>query len=213
MSGTQRTVDTPDLRLAAVRIQDFRILRDLAIDLDPSCTLIVGENNTGKSALLIAIGRALGHGRSDEDDLHVDATGRRAEQFVVDLRFEPATGLQFSDEVAELFGTAVQRPTRPGGAEYVTLRAVESPSPDGGGLRRRRSFVGGWAGDRTTAQRQGSSSRRNCGTSGSTMHAEAPWRSRSSGQIVTCWASSVPEVATGAACSPTSMSPRTSAWT
>lgn len=142
---------TAALVVAAVRVQDFRVLRDLCIELDPRLTLLVGENNTGKTALLAALQRAIGGARSNEDDLHVDAGGTRADRFVVDLRLEPTESYDFDDDLGPLFGGAVQRSPGPGQPAFVTLRTIGEVSPDGSGISQQRSFVQGWSCERVVA--------------------------------------------------------------
>lgn len=41
---------TSPMRISRVRVQNFRLLHDVDIDLDPSTTLVVGRNNTGKTS-------------------------------------------------------------------------------------------------------------------------------------------------------------------
>ncbi len=148
--ATAPDVPTAALLVAAVRVQDFRVLRDVCVELDRDTTVLLGENNTGKSAFLLALDRALGGSRSTEDDLHVAADGTRASRFVIDVRIEPATGDDFDDDLTTLFGTAVQAPDT-SGRPFVTLRTIADPSPDGSGLNHRRQFVQGWSCDRQSA--------------------------------------------------------------
>lgn len=138
------------LVVAAVRIQDFRVLRDLCLDLDPATTVLIGENNTGKTAVLAALDRAIGGAPSNEDDLHVDAAGVRAPHFVVDVRIQPAGGDDFDDDLSAVFGGAVQPPVA-GGAAFVTIRTTGSVNADGSGVGYRREFIQGWECDRNAA--------------------------------------------------------------
>ena len=48
------------MRANRVRIREFRSLRDLDLDLSPM-TVVIGENNAGKTSLLDAIRLTLSH--------------------------------------------------------------------------------------------------------------------------------------------------------
>ena len=58
------------MRLTTVEIRNFRCLRDVAVDLDET-TVLIGENNSGKTAFLeairICLERLRGRGRSPFD--------------------------------------------------------------------------------------------------------------------------------------------------
>lgn len=41
--------------LSKIHVENYRLLRDVTIDLDPSLTLFVGKNNTGKTSILNVI--------------------------------------------------------------------------------------------------------------------------------------------------------------
>lgn len=144
-------VQAPSIRLAAARIEDFRVLEDVHVTFERRLTLIVGENNAGKSALLLAIDRALRRTRSGADDLRVDADGNRAERFVVDLRFEPADDEGFSQQVRDILGPALRPPAPPGlPSEFAALRTVATAG-SGGDLGYRKRFLQGWGESRDEA--------------------------------------------------------------
>ena len=73
-------------------------------------TVLVGENNVGKTALLRALDLALGSVRADDDDFRVDEAGVRVPEFLIDVKIAPADGSRFSDEVAGRLGDAIQLP-------------------------------------------------------------------------------------------------------
>ena len=54
-----------------IRIQNFRGLAEIEIELEPNLTLLVGRNNAGKSRVLRALGLALGGLAAELDDLTV----------------------------------------------------------------------------------------------------------------------------------------------
>lgn len=83
-------------RLASVTIRNFRCIRDLTLELDET-TVLIGENNTGKTAVLRAIERCLSrpHGPDgrifDEYDYHLEsetASPEEADPILIELRFE-----------------------------------------------------------------------------------------------------------------------------
>ncbi len=64
------------MRLTTVKIRNFRCIKDLAVDLDET-TVLIGENNSGKTAFLEAVRiclerlRGRGRGPLDEYDYHL----------------------------------------------------------------------------------------------------------------------------------------------
>src|SRR5580658_9182842 len=97
------TTREPNLRIAEIRIQDFRTIKDLCMPLRPSLVLL-GENNSGKTSFLGALDVALGSTRAREEDLRRDSAGKVAARFVVDVRFEPRTGDDFDEATAQVLG-------------------------------------------------------------------------------------------------------------
>jgi putative ATP-dependent endonuclease of OLD family len=134
------------LRVTHVRIQDVRAIEDLCIELGET-TVLVGENNVGKTAVLRALDLALGPTRGEDDDFRVDAGGGRVPEFVVDVRIAPSNGDMFTDEVAGRLGDAVQLTT----PQFVTLRTRGAASADGSGPLLDRRWLAGWSCDRTEA--------------------------------------------------------------
>lgn len=132
------------LRIGSVRIDDFRALRGLCLRLDPATTVLLGENNTGKSSVLEALGVALGPTNAVEEDLHLTPSGQRASEFRVHLTLEPEQGGTFEEFTTAVLGDAVFRGRD--GRELVALRAVGAPAGDGSGVTVRRHFVRGWEG-------------------------------------------------------------------
>jgi putative ATP-dependent endonuclease of OLD family len=67
--------------LAELEIKNFRCFREITLNLQPGLNVIVGENNTGKTAILDAIRILLGQGKYrydvSEDDFNHDASGVR----------------------------------------------------------------------------------------------------------------------------------------
>ena len=76
--------------LASLAVQNFRCLRDVRVTFQPGLNVVLGENNTGKTALLDAIRLVLGLGTDrreiylSEDDLFHDASGQRASHCLIE---------------------------------------------------------------------------------------------------------------------------------
>lgn len=66
-----QTQSPQPLYVKAVRVKDFRGIADLRLELEPTLTVLVGRNNSGKTRLLRALVLALGGERADLDDLTV----------------------------------------------------------------------------------------------------------------------------------------------
>ena len=134
------------LRLAEVRVQDFRALRDVSVRLEGKTTVLVGENNSGKTSFLDAIAVALRERAPRMEDLY-RGPDTKADAFVVDLRVEPAVGDEFPAAVRDIVGDAIQLGT----PEFFTLRAQGIRADDGLEMTLRTSFMKGWSSDRVGA--------------------------------------------------------------
>jgi len=54
------------MRLSSLRIQNFRGIKDLTLELEPDITVLIGENNSGKTSILEAIRFGLDAVKSDK---------------------------------------------------------------------------------------------------------------------------------------------------
>ena len=70
-------------------IKNFRLLKDIEIDLEKDLSLIIGKNNCGKTSVLYVLKKFLGE--------HNDASGFKYEDFNIDFRLE----LPHIDEICE----------------------------------------------------------------------------------------------------------------
>lgn len=136
------------LSISRVAIRDFRCLAELELDLDPDTTLLVGENNAGKTSILLAVAAALGHRRASLDDLRRDSTGRPADSAHIDVFFSPPTGkTSFADEMRQRLIAVQREPVT--GDEVLGFRCVLRPSGEGSILVEDRKFLqplnGAWA--------------------------------------------------------------------
>ena len=113
------------IRLTRVRIQNFRCIRNLTLDLDET-TVLIGENNSGKTAVLKAIERCLGRLRGpnsrvfEDFDYHLvdeSAAAEDADPIEIELHFteaEPgAVPFELREDLADVLvvGTADRRQT------------------------------------------------------------------------------------------------------
>ena len=145
MSDTLRP--SAGIRIAAVRVVDFRALRDVCVPLDPGTTVLVGENNTGKSTFLEALATAMGVRAAVPDDMHIDAEGRQSQSFCIDLLLLPQEGNHFSEHLAPLLADAIRQDhTRQDTPEFVAVRTVGTLGTDRSLVERRRCFIDGWTG-------------------------------------------------------------------
>lgn len=71
--SAHRRRQTPHVPIDSVRVRDFRSIKDSGrLDLGP-ITILVGENNAGKSSLLRAIHMVQAGGRTEADDIRIGA--------------------------------------------------------------------------------------------------------------------------------------------
>lgn len=64
------------MHLSSLRIKEFRRLKDAELTFQPGLNVIVGENNSGKTAVVDALLTVLDHRRFDRDDLSVEDSVR-----------------------------------------------------------------------------------------------------------------------------------------
>lgn len=135
------------LYLSAVRVQDFRALRDVTVALQRDTTVLIGENNSGKTSFIEALSVGLGDRRPRPEDLYLGPDGR-APEFQIDFRIEPASGDEFVDSVRDVVGDAIQLESLP---EYFVVRVSGTINEDGLDVTLRRSFLKGWGVSRKAA--------------------------------------------------------------
>ncbi len=83
--------------LKTVYVKNFRNIKEISLDCEP-LTVLVGENNVGKSNLLIALYKILKMDESpyrirfNEDDFYLDeSTGIRSNEIIIELTFDKLT--------------------------------------------------------------------------------------------------------------------------
>jgi len=120
---------TSGIRIDAVRISQFRSLRNIEVELGDTC-LLVGMNNSGKTSFLRALHLALGADRRliSAEDFFIDEAGNQAEQILIDLRIvavaeDGARASQFPGAWIESdFGGASLISADSNDAEFIAIR-------------------------------------------------------------------------------------------
>jgi len=104
------------MKLARFHIQNFRGVTDLTLELDAT-TVLIGENNTGKTSVLEALYTCMNRGLSrratpfSEYDFHLssqDAEPADAPPLMLTLTFEEDSEDEWVVEIDQTFGNAIQ---------------------------------------------------------------------------------------------------------
>ena len=137
------------IQIDTVRISGFRGLSNIEVTL-PRVTVLLGQNNAGKTSVIKALQLAMGdYSRylSDED-FHIGGDERRQEVITVDLRFiavdADARAKEFSDDWQQAFGDKIQ--SEPDGSQFVAIRTVAKPDRVKGGYIVERFHLDSWSG-------------------------------------------------------------------
>ena len=96
------------MRISRIRVENFRSLRDFVLNPEDGVNLLVGENNAGKSALLIALARALGRATPgfEIEDFYVtnpSTTLVALPTIAIDIEIRPKGGATFSTNFSTEF--------------------------------------------------------------------------------------------------------------
>ena len=154
------------MRLTSVRIRNFRCIRDLSVDLDET-TVLIGENNSGKTAFLEAIRiclerlRGRERGPFSEYDYHLpddESAPADAAPIEIELSFVETEAEPWSEGVVQALGNLFVRDVDDrrrvtfrvgssfdrGSGEFVTdwdfLDANGHPLPAGGAVGQLNTF-------------------------------------------------------------------------
>ena len=135
------------IRIDTVRISGFRGISNIEVIL-PRVTVLLGQNNSGKTSVIKALQLALGdYSRylSDED-FHIGEDERRQEIISVDLRFIAIEGkgraIEFSEEWRQEFGDKIQ--AEADGKQFVAIRTTARPDRVKGGYVVDRFHMDDW---------------------------------------------------------------------
>ena len=132
------------MRLTTVKICNFRCIADLTVDLDET-TVLIGENNSGKTAFLEAIRiclerlRGRGRGPFTEYDYHLpddETTPTDAAPIEIELSFVETEAEPWNEEVVQVLADLLARDAND--QRRVTLRVTSSFDQDTG------EFVTDW---------------------------------------------------------------------
>jgi putative ATP-dependent endonuclease of OLD family len=118
------------MRLMAIQIENFRGLRNLRVELSPT-TLLIGENNAGKTSILDAIRLALSRsagrktGTFESYDYHLStpqAEPQSADPLGITLMFAAEPGEVLQDEFVQALGDVIV--TDAGGNPFIIFRVT-----------------------------------------------------------------------------------------
>lgn len=100
--------------LREIKIKNYRSLKDVSMLLDDQ-TVLIGENNSGKTALLdavrFALSKTMGRNPYDEYDYYMDQTvssPKESDGISVTLRFEEKKAEEWNGYVMDTFGEVIQ---------------------------------------------------------------------------------------------------------
>ena len=132
------------MQIQTVDIKNFRCFENFSVSL-ANITILVGENGIGKTALLAAIDKVIGPGRTyfvEEDFYKADAEGdpRSSMPIQIELTLVPSNGAtDFSPEENGAFGYDFD--VRPDGTVRLVIRAQHYFDVDEGDYKTQVSFV------------------------------------------------------------------------
>lgn len=124
------------IQIDIVRISGFRGISNIEIAL-PRVTVLLGQNNAGKTSIIKALQLAMGdYSRYlADEDFHIGEDEKRQETITVDLRFiavdSDARAREFSESWKQVFGDKIQ--SEPDGKQFVAIRTVAKPDRVKGG--------------------------------------------------------------------------------
>lgn len=129
-----------ELMISRMSVQSFRCIDHVELRLHPGTTVLVGENNAGKSSILLALATALGRRRASSDDLKRARDGNVAGSATIDVFFSPPLGGDsFSDDVRQRLLSVQREPET--NRDTVGVRLVLKRSSEGLLLTETRSFL------------------------------------------------------------------------
>ncbi|MCE5999866.1 AAA family ATPase [Acinetobacter pittii] len=132
--------------LDTVRISGFRGISNLEMTLS-KVTVLLGENNAGKTSVIKALQLALGdYSRflSDED-FHINQNTSDEKQIIIDVRFIPFEEEKkenFSEDWQQAFEDKIQ--SQADGQQFVVIRTIAKPDLIKGGYTLERYHLDNW---------------------------------------------------------------------
>lgn len=135
------------IQIDIVRICGFRGISNIEIAL-PRVTVLLGQNNAGKTSVIKALQLAMGdYSRYlADEDFHIGEDEKRQETITVDLRFiavnNKARTSEFSESWQQVFGDKIQ--SEPDGSQFVAIRTIAKPDRVKGGYIVDRFHLDAW---------------------------------------------------------------------
>lgn len=128
--------------LSSITIENFRAIKSMTIGLEPGVTVLIGENNAGKTAVLRALSAALSTMRSaktvvfDEYDFHVEVANAKLTPtgpIKIILRFKERAAGEWADELRQQLAGIVAFDPADATADpinhvFVQVTATQTPS-------------------------------------------------------------------------------------
>ena len=136
-----------NIQIDTVRISGFRGICNIEVTL-PRVTVLLGQNNAGKTSIVKALQLALGdYSRYlADEDFHIGEDEKRQETITVDLRFiavdSDARAREFSENWQQAFGDKIQ--SEPDGKQFVAIRTTAKPDRVKGGYIVERFHLDEW---------------------------------------------------------------------
>lgn len=124
------------IQIDVIRICGFRGISNIEITL-PRVTVLLGQNNAGKTSVIKALQLAIGdYSRYlTDEDFHIGTDGKRQDYIFVDIRLIPVKGEnrsnEFSEQWQQEFGAKIQ--AEADGKQYVAIRTTAKPDRVKGG--------------------------------------------------------------------------------
>tara|TARA_R110002124_G_scaffold135152_3_gene298023 strand:+ start:10166 stop:12001 length:1836 start_codon:yes stop_codon:yes gene_type:complete len=132
-----------------VRISGFRGISNLEISL-PKVTVLIGQNNAGKTSIIKALQLALGdYSRHlTDEDFYIDSNDDIRSEIIIDISIVPVDGAGkrvdiFSDEWVEVFGELRQADLE--GNDFVGIRTLCEKDSIKGGYKVTRYPLSRWS--------------------------------------------------------------------
>lgn len=136
-----------NIQIDVVRISGFRAISNIELTL-PRVTVLLGQNNAGKTSVIKAMQLALGdYSRylSDED-FHIGSDEKCQEIITIDVRFIAIDGTtrvnEFTEAWQQAFGDKIQ--AEADGKQFVAIRTMAKPDKIKGGYIVERFEMDTW---------------------------------------------------------------------
>lgn len=161
------------IRIAMVRVYNFRCLKEVEVELD-DVTILIGQNNAGKTSLIQAIAAALGDKARtiQSEDVYIAPEETKAppsRTVTIDLLIRPSTGATFDAKWNKRWGGNVE--VKPDTSESVTIRTTREWNAGRGEHEVKRAFLTEWP--KTLADRDSATLSKNSNVTASILQAFA----------------------------------------